>query len=476
MPTPDLTDQPLFVFGCPRSGTTYLGEVLNRHSRIFLTNELRVMSFLTEVLTVHAQNRHLIHNEDYRDSFLAHLFRSSAQTVRSYYLAKAMETKGRPSEGLLVWGDKTPGYADPVQTPGCLGLTRALFPNAKYIHIRRDPRAVIRSLVSKKWYTLPDSIDIWARILHHGRAWGRLVGPANYLEISYEALCDEGPRETGRILDFLGLQQEPQVTEFLEKEARERTPFSDPITATATIGRPVDAAKGAEADAIREAFGDNPADADACLARYYRDRRPPPDPAEVRATPAAAHAETVPDIALGTAPADLPRKTCRELDRAEFQEVPRESLSGELEARVTDLRLEVARKSSGVSGSIEPGQVCRLSARVQALKNFRDIILGFTAYDEAGRPVFAGNSAGSGLGTKPMPAGLRVADVEFPWPRVPAGTYKLTFGIGEGTDPNNHLIQCWAEKQIVLEGRASGRPATPPTGVLAHKLTEATIF
>ena len=41
---------PFFIIGAPRSGTTFLQTVLDRHPDIFITNETRVMTFASRTL------------------------------------------------------------------------------------------------------------------------------------------------------------------------------------------------------------------------------------------------------------------------------------------------------------------------------------------------------------------------------------------------------------------------------------------
>lgn len=468
---PSKSDQPLFVFGCPRSGTTFLGEVLNRHPRVLISNELRVMSFFAEVLNVHARNVHLIHNSDLRDDFVAHLRRRSADAVRSFYLKKFAErAAAAPSEprhgddpGAIIWGDKTPGYADPVLSPACLETIDELFPSAKYIHITRDPRAVVRSLTAKRWYTLEDSIDLWARIVRRGRAWAEQVGPARCLEVSYERLCGDSHAVAHEVFSFLGLGTTPGVHAFLDAEARERTLFSDPVTLKHAIGGPTEQQLAAGVlletnesvpplsehaqHALRLAFGATPGDITSALAAHSR-----------QAAERASVRRGVITIELGAngtstngSHGPAPTRTLA----SGFIEVPPEALVGKLDARIIGVK---ARVHDG--DAVRPGVVLSFAAKVHALKNLSEIIVGFTAYDAEGRPAFHGNSAASGLGALVMEVGPRIAEIDFAWPDVPSGVYSLTFGIGEGSDPVNHTVQCWAEKQVRVNAAGDSAPAS----------------
>ena len=185
-----MRSQPLFIFGCPRSGTTYLGELLNKHSRVLVTNELRMMSFYAEMPADAEKARHQIHNMDLRRGFIAHMKSQVRATVETYYKSLA-ESLGRKIE---VWGDKTPGYADPSLSPGCLEFILDVFPDAKFIHIRRDPLEVVRSIVGKRWMGLEAAVDIWVRITKHGREFGASLPPSQYLEITHEELSDNWDR------------------------------------------------------------------------------------------------------------------------------------------------------------------------------------------------------------------------------------------------------------------------------------------
>jgi hypothetical protein len=484
-------DQPLFVFGCPRSGTTFLGEVLNRHPRVLVSNELRVMSFFAEVLNVHARNVHLIHNPDLREEFLAHLRRQTAHTVRSFYLNKFAERfaatdrpepirverdggtprqDSLPAGGPIIWGDKTPGYADPVLSPACLETIDELFPSAKYIHITRDPRAVVRSLTAKRWYTLEDSIDLWARIVRRGRAWTERVGPARCLEISYEQLCGDGHAVARELFQFLGLETAAGVQTFLDGEARERTLFSDPVTLKHAIGGSTEQqlAAGILLDTnervpplsekalqvLELAFGPTPGDITSALAAHAQQaaERAGLRRAVItldRAGNGSEISATSTNGVYTTQAVSAPTRTLA----SGFIEVPPEALIGKLDARIIGVK---ARVHEG--DTVRRGTVLSFAAKVHALKNLAEIIVGFTAYDTDGRPVFHGNSVGSGLGALAMEVGPRVAEIDFAWPDVPAGVYSLTFGIGEGTDPVNHTVQCWAEKQVRVNAEGESAP------------------
>lgn len=466
-----LTTPPLFVFGCPRSGTTFLGELLNHHPQVLITNEIRVMNFLTEVFGRTAQNRHLLHNPDYRDRFIEHAKLRSAMLVRTFY-----ETLGRDAhKKLLVWGDKTPGYADPLLSRGCLQLSREIFPTAKWIHIRRDPRAVVHSLVAKKWHTLTSAVDIWARITAAGREFGKTLPAGQYLEIVHEDVLKDVEQVTGQLLNFLGLEMSPQLAAFVQNEKVQRTPVSDPVNLqrdeysgdTRTLRHGLTAQQLSEVVAL---LGDQFDDVDALLAHY----------ALTDAGKATAQA-----IASGVVSAESSSEG-QSTERsgapqgfAAFTPVNQETLLGELEARVTGLSVMVNGEPvvPAAAHTVHAGDRVDIALRVMALKEIAHLVTGFSIVDRSGQSVGGGNNASSGLGTIKTTPGTHTLLVSFRWPDLGDAPYSLTLGIGEGTgsaaDGESNHVQCWVPEAIMLRQRPRALPAgATVTVTLMHASVE----
>lgn len=79
------------------------------------------------------------------------------------------------------------------------------------------------------------------------------------------------------------------------------------------------------------------------------------------------------------------------------------------------------------------------------------LIFGYLVNDRMGNAIFGENtwSLADGLITLPAAGRYRVT-LEFKWPEIRPGEYTLTFGVGEGDDPLNHTIQCWAHNVVAL--------------------------
>lgn len=91
----------------------------------------------------------------------------------------------------------------------------ALFPQARYIHLVRDPRDVARSSIGMGWAgNTYRGVDIWAAA---ERSWDRLVPSLTaerYLQVHYEELLARLTGELTRICAFLGRGYSPQMLHY----------------------------------------------------------------------------------------------------------------------------------------------------------------------------------------------------------------------------------------------------------------------
>src|SRR3954447_4058245 len=148
-------NRPIFLVGCPRSGTTLLSVMLHAHARIAMPPETR---FLLPVyrgrarfgdLREPANRRRLARRITApRKSKFRDLGLNRRATVRAIMAApptigSAAGTVWREfarSRGKARWGEKRPAYWED------LDVVLRLFPDAQLIHLVRDGRACVASL------------------------------------------------------------------------------------------------------------------------------------------------------------------------------------------------------------------------------------------------------------------------------------------------------------------------------------------
>jgi len=218
----ELEPDPIVVYGAPRSGTTYLEQVLNAHPEVFISHETRVFAWLHHALKLTSDHR-LVANE--REPFVQHLRAVFPDVMRDFYRRLAPNTH--------YWGDKNPHYADP-SNEGTLEMIAELFPGSRFIHIIRDGRDVVSSLMRKRWneekpwVTFEQAHYTWTRHVRIGGSFGHTLDRSRYFELRYEDLVADDVAVADALFDFLGLELDAAVKAFCQKQQEKRTPFKDP--------------------------------------------------------------------------------------------------------------------------------------------------------------------------------------------------------------------------------------------------------
>ncbi|GLZ12081.1 sulfotransferase [Actinomadura sp. NBRC 104425] len=218
------TDRPIFVLGCPRSGTTLLQLMLHSHHRIAVPAETR---FVIPAWSSRCDFG------DLRDSRNLRALADWITTGRGTKFANlgldpertADEiAAGPPTLGSALaivfrayarrfdrvrWGDKRPSYFRYVNA------LRRMYPDAQFIHMIRDGRDCVASLKEMPWYKqdINHAICVWREAIDHGRRYAAELGPDAYYELQYERLVADPADELMRLCAFLGEEYDPAMTE-----------------------------------------------------------------------------------------------------------------------------------------------------------------------------------------------------------------------------------------------------------------------
>lgn len=220
---PGLNPDPILVFGAPRSGTTYLREILDAHPDVAMTNEFRVFSWLHAAVAALPDDDARVF--EHRDAFVLQLQRELPDLLRRHYAAIAPLAKW--------WGDKNPHYA---QDPAILQSALQLFPGARFVHIHRDPRAVIASLLRKRhadgrpWIGLEAAHAMVADHVRNALEFERQVGPARCLRVCYEQLVADDEAGARAVFAWLEIPLAEPVLELCRRQRERRTAFSGPTS------------------------------------------------------------------------------------------------------------------------------------------------------------------------------------------------------------------------------------------------------
>jgi tetratricopeptide (TPR) repeat protein len=207
------TRRPVFVFGLPRSGTTLIEQVLASHPRIHGAGELRLArsSFTSIPALLGRSEAPMVCAPDLDAESLRRLAQQHEEKLAALAPAAAERVVDKMPDNYLY-----------------LGLLSVLFPNATFIHCRRDLRDVAVScwmtdFRSIRWANDPDHIASrfgqYRRVMDH---W-RKVLPVPLHEIDYEETVTDLEGVARRLLAACGLEWDPRCLEFHRLQRPVRT-------------------------------------------------------------------------------------------------------------------------------------------------------------------------------------------------------------------------------------------------------------
>jgi hypothetical protein len=203
-----MSRRPVFIGGCPRSGTTLLRTMLNAHLEHAIPRETRFVLEAWRRRTLFGDLR----KEANRRRLARWIFLGEKTQARRLGVdpeeAIARLTGAPPTLGSLLaecfvmfaeregkprWGDKRPLYALRI------AAIFDLFPNAQFIHVVRDPRACVASARKLGWYEgdIVPSVQYWEATQHAVDAMRTRLGAKRLTDVRYEDLVRE-PEDTLR--------------------------------------------------------------------------------------------------------------------------------------------------------------------------------------------------------------------------------------------------------------------------------------
>ncbi len=182
---------PVFIVGMPRSGTTLIEQVLASHPQVHGAGELATLGGLLAPVPVG------VPAPAARPEWIARL-RALGEEYRARVWASGLERRA------VV--DKMPGNYR------YLGQLALMLPEARIIHVRRDPLDTCLSCFATPFqdgHEYASELAVlgrqylrYARLMQH---WAAVLPPGRILEVSYEALVADLEGESRRLLSYIGL-------------------------------------------------------------------------------------------------------------------------------------------------------------------------------------------------------------------------------------------------------------------------------
>jgi tetratricopeptide (TPR) repeat protein len=210
------SSSPVFIVGMPRSGSTLIDQMLSSHPDVFS---------LGEHIGLWDQIRSLCKSSGKTGTFpecLAQTTQDELYTTANLHLEEIRKLS--PENTLRIVNKQLSNYLK-------LGAIALLFPKCKIIHIQRNPLDTCLSNYFQR-FEYPDTIS-WAfdlknigfaytqyhRCMQHWKAHL----PVPIFNINYEDLVTNTEENAKNLIDFCGLDWDPQVLEFYTQQRSVRT-------------------------------------------------------------------------------------------------------------------------------------------------------------------------------------------------------------------------------------------------------------
>jgi hypothetical protein len=217
--------RPIFVVGCPRSGTTLVQCILSASSHAFSLPETHFFSWVLPVLGRSASDavsaadlrraREAFETEaelSFPDRFWADLQGRDALLALDIFLAVVEHFRPAPEQRVI---EKTPRH---VLQLDMIGET---FPGALFVNVVRDPIDVASSLQGVPFESSRSMLSHaqrWLESIQAAQSYARRA-PGRLHTLVYERLVREPEAQVRALCTFVGLPYEPAMLEEFGREA-----------------------------------------------------------------------------------------------------------------------------------------------------------------------------------------------------------------------------------------------------------------
>jgi tetratricopeptide (TPR) repeat protein len=208
------TEQPVFIVGMPRSGTTLTEQICSSHSEVSGAGELTILGEIAAELGAREEDPSVF------VTLMARMTAGQSRDIAKLYLEQLRRFGG----GGRHITDKMPHNFE------YLGLVQLLFPRARVIHCQRDPIDTCVSCFTHHFSEShgynTDLATLGAYYLDYRRimAHWHSVLPLRIFDSSYEALISEQEPRSRALIDFIGLGWEPACLDFHTNDRMVKTP------------------------------------------------------------------------------------------------------------------------------------------------------------------------------------------------------------------------------------------------------------
>lgn len=205
---------PIFIVGMPRSGGTLVEQIISSHPQVYGAGELK---YLNDLILYPVKNNQKI---NYYPERISQLSSETWVAIAEKYLSYLR----RFSQDAIRVTDKMPYNFLTI------GVIHALFPNAKIIHVKRNPLDTCLSCYTKLFtegqlysydlIELGQYYQCYEQIMAH---WRQILPAHAWLDIEYESIVNYLEDEVKALITFCDLPWDPACLTFYQSKRQVRT-------------------------------------------------------------------------------------------------------------------------------------------------------------------------------------------------------------------------------------------------------------
>jgi hypothetical protein len=209
-----MTTRQIFIIGSPRSGTSALAWALAQHPSLWTSAESDFLLYLFRDNRIREAWTKSVDRPDV--GWLRKHDVSYAEFARSIGIGVDALFRSR-SKG-LTWIDQTPGYTLMAN------ILRDIFPDARFIHIARNGKDVVKSMLNSKFQDLGFNMKWTTDFEEACKTWAVYAGkahqfvemnPESAFEVRNEDLRTDAITTLNGLFDFLEIDSSDAPAQFL---------------------------------------------------------------------------------------------------------------------------------------------------------------------------------------------------------------------------------------------------------------------
>lgn len=209
----DASDIPVFVLGMPRSGTTLTEQIIASHPLVHGAGELR------DLMQVVQQPM----NGQAFQAYPENLLQLNRENLTQWGQQYVSGLRQRAPDAKRITDKMPANYL-------AMGLIPLMLPNAKIIHVKRNPVDTCVSCFTRLFNRHQDATyDLaelgkhysnYAKLMQH---WRAVMPAGSFIEVQYEDIVADMEGQAKRLIDFVGLEWDEACLDFHKNTRNIRT-------------------------------------------------------------------------------------------------------------------------------------------------------------------------------------------------------------------------------------------------------------